>query len=116
MEQKKTAAKKSAKKIVLLIVAAVLVVGIAALVIYANCFGSCPNTSDFRDAYIIKGITESLATTHTIVGQNMPSKRHQRIAQEVMGEYLKYLEPTQEQMIAMADYFIAPIAKLNKLS
>lgn len=69
---------------------------------------------EYFDSRSIDGMGEAIEESVTLIMGHPKAKRYQRMAQHLMGEYLKYYELTDEQQIEIADNFIAPISKIEK--
>lgn len=65
---------------------------------------------EYFDSKSFAGMGSSLEKAVALTSANPGMKKYQRMAQHFMGEYIKYYNPTQEQMNEIATYFIAPVS------
>ena len=70
--------------------------------------------NEYFDSRSFEGMGEAIEDSVTLVMGHPYVKKYQRMAQHLMGEYLKYYELTDEQQIRIAEHFIAPISMLEK--
>ena len=67
----------------------------------------------YLDERSFDGMGEAMDKVLSVTIEYGMNKRFQRDAQYLMGEYLKHYNLTEEQMIEIADLFIAPISKIS---
>ena len=65
----------------------------------------------YIDANSFSGMGDAIEKATALAMAHPNTKKYQRMSQHLMGEYLKYYDLTEEQMIEIADNFIAPLSK-----